>query len=356
MSNSLKSQIEDNKRELTLLDNTQIKFKSLLNELDENEAKQLSKSTNNYDENIKKVLSTKVTSLEAKKNVKFVKAIDEVDYTANVRNMIESEKINLLKINSKKIEIQDKLAKIELSRKTLEDNEKTKRIKSRNIHYIKGTINNEISKMTNLIYIQDNKCESLVSSLQKYKTEIASSKEALRIKNHSLDNHNKTLKDSILRKIDQALFLKSDKETKENIAVRLTLGLYLIQTHLIPLSKQSHITKTLEESEEYKLFKNYKPSNFLHKKSKHQKANSSNVNLHSPRKKTLATEEKTERDPVLEHSQLKLIFDNLQIGYEELYDLHTKILNKKIFYNKMIFQFNSKVRDNLFLAVEIRDG
>ncbi len=229
MYNNLQKKITNNNTQLNELREYEFKYKTLLNDLDDEEKKELHKKINNEEEEIQQCLADKVISLNKAKNDEIIKKTNEIEYTTSLIHKIETEKLNLFHLHKQKVEIIDKLSKIELSYKNIDKSSVISNIKSRNMGTLSMNLKNEIKMMNNLIYIQNNKKVDIEQNVQRYQTEIIKSKENLKTKNISLEKMVRTQKDTIKNNITTVSIMKSSKVVKEKEVIRLILGLDIIK-------------------------------------------------------------------------------------------------------------------------------
>ncbi len=346
MYNNLQKKIASNNNQLSDLKECEFRYKTLLNDLDDDEKKELHKKINNEEEEIQNNLADKVISLNKAKNDEIIKKTNEVEFTTSLIHKIETEKLNLFHLHKQKVEIIDKLSKIELSYKNIDKSSVISNIKSRNMETLSMNLKNEIKMMNNLIYIQNNKKGDIEQNVQRYQTEIIKSKENLKTKNVSLEKIVRSQKDTIKNNINTVSVMKSSKVIKEKEVIRLILGLDIIKRYssvnvrYLLTGNSTETIKSLEESEDYRVFKSTKVNKPIEKKHTKTMSLSTMTLTQYPMFNNELTLPATFRVSTIE---LKQKVDNLNIEYEELYDLYTKIINKKQFYHNMMTKYNMKV-------------
>ena len=301
---------------------------------------ELKKNFNHEEEINNAILEERIENLKKIKIDYFSKKSNELDYTNSLGHMIEMEKINLFNQNKEKMEINDILSKIQLSYKNIDANYSVRNIKSR-----------KITNLNNQVLTQGCKSEDLIQSLQRHKIQIAASKENLKQKQTILEKNIRIQKDVIKKSIHSVENMKKSKIFMEKEAVRLILGLDIIKKYykmilfryILNSNINEDIVKSLKDSEEYRIFSCSRgPSNPEKKQSKQRL--SVIQNFYS-RSRTFSTDEQFPTKYKINTHEISNKFKNLDIEYEQLFDLYTKIINKKQFNHNLMIKYNLKVNN-----------
>ena len=95
------------------------------------------------------------------------------------------------------------------------------------------------------------------------------------------------------------------------------------------------VLNSFRQSNDYRIFQEYKNPNIHHLNSSSQSLKA-NTNL-------LQDDEFNFKGTIIKTYYLKEIYENTDLNYQELFDFHTKILNKKNFNQVIITKFNTEV-------------
>jgi hypothetical protein len=272
-----------------------------------------------------------------------------IDYSHVLNHQLKNERENLLYYNDLEIEIKEKLHKVAVSINSLESNQIEKQKKSRNVSKISMDLNDKINSMNNLIYMQSSKCEDISKSLNLQKSSLMHEREVLKNKNSNMEKtviSKKSEYKTLMKTVDK---IKLTKTEKENSVVKTILGLDLIKRLLFVnnrfiIGKEEEgsleLVVPLMESEDYHLFKNVKlgQENMITSKAGFR---TSSLNLSSTRHISLCKSD--ERTRAINMSEIKSKFENLNLEFEELFDFHTKVLNKRQFNRSLMINYNLKV-------------
>jgi hypothetical protein len=174
-------------------------------------------------------------------------------------------------------------------------------------------------------------------------------REVLKNKNSNMEKtviSKKSEYKTLMKTVDK---IKLTKTEKENSVVKTILGLDLIKRLLFVnnrfiIGKEEEgsleLVVPLMESEDYHLFKNVKlgQENMITSKAGFR---TSSLNLSSTRHISLCKSD--ERTRAINMSEIKSKFENLNLEFEELFDFHTKVLNKRQFNRSLMINYNLKV-------------
>ena len=124
--------------------------------------------------------------------------------------------------------------------------------------------------------------------------------------------------------------MKSSNMNKENYIIKIVFGLELIQKYLLNSFdvNPKDATRMLYESQEYNVFISEK---YIIDES---------IRNNSPKKiKFSSTDEFKSK---INLSEIKKKFDNLNIEYDDIFDLYSKITNKQTFNHNIMMKYNIK--------------
>ena len=174
-------------------------------------------------------LKAKVENLQSKKKDYLNKVSHELDYAEILKNKLKNERQNLLYYTEFEIEVKDKLNKISFFSKNLNINQNQTIRKSRNLNTISSDLNEKIQKTNSLIFMQTSKCEDLFNVLKFQKSELDTEKDKIRNKNNFLEKNIVSKKKELKELISTVDKVKTNKVTRENIVIKLILGLNLLK-------------------------------------------------------------------------------------------------------------------------------
>lgn len=310
----------------------EIQYGTIIQEKDQNYAFEILPAVEDnvslFSLEVKEELVKKVENLMKLKDDYLDKQNMDNEYRNSLLKMIDNEKLNLAKINQTILKNDEHRANIKLSKVNIINNETEKNKIVVNLSKMSKSLSNDVSRMNNLIYMQTNHIDNLITSIQKKRIDMNKGKNTLNEKNKHLEIENKIKKDEIMNKIFQMERLKSSNMNQENYIIKIIFGLDLIQKYLLKsFENPKEATRMLYESIEYSVFVS-------------EKFMICDENLNSTKKgKFLNSEESKSK---INLSDIKRKFDNLTIEYDDIFDLYSKIVNKKIFNHNIMTKYNIK--------------
>jgi hypothetical protein len=313
-------------------------------------------------------IKNKIVKLISEKDQISDKYDRELEFKNRINNLIEVEKQSLADLHLHVLEMKEKIKTIKAAEKNLEKNCEEKIRKEKIFQTVKNELDKELIKLEDVTEFQTRNHKKMIEELkvkndgnQKFMKEID-------MKDINLDKEHKKNAEKILLEISKSKLIKSQNTEKEKHVIKLILGLDIIKRYFIDVSiAQKEInTESLLKSEDLRTFysdkynikENFDSINSIsgfNSENQGVTVNAgfiSNTNIGQGAGLNLNLLKSTSDFSTAEKSvtnkcnitlkSLKDKFDNLDINYEKIFDLYTKILNKTNFFHNQMINFNYK--------------
>jgi hypothetical protein len=172
-------------------------------------------------------LQKRIEVLVDKKKEILKKSEIETEYRNSIREMIENERKDHKFYVEQCFEVSEKMGKINLSHKNLQDNAKSTTKKTTNMKRVKKDLNEDIAKMNSLLSLQYNKIESMKQEIDFETQKMLKEKDRVKDKYIVMERETKLKKDDLKNKIKKTESLKKNKINEDNYIIKIVLGLDL---------------------------------------------------------------------------------------------------------------------------------
>ena len=154
----------------------EIQYGTIIQEKDQNYAFEILPAVEDnvslFSLEVKEELVKKVENLMKLKDDYLDKQNMDNEYRNSLLKMIDNEKLNLAKINQTILKNDEHRANIKLSKVNIINNETEKNKIVVNLSKMSKSLSNDVSRMNNLIYMQTNHIDNLITSIQKKRIDI----------------------------------------------------------------------------------------------------------------------------------------------------------------------------------------
>jgi hypothetical protein len=337
----------------------------------------------------KEAIQRKIEKLnEDKKNME-LKYKNELEYKNTLTHMINSEKDKMQTLNDIMTTNMEKISTIKNFNMNLDINNKENEIKSKNLKSVLENLNKEKTNLSQLMENGKNEIYDLTEKLAIKEINLKELKRAIDRENEVLENSLKTEKEKILKELKETEILKKNKLEKENEYLKLILGLDLIKKYFIDVDRQGKEINYNEllESNEYKTFTSQNfylrdelkkmnssdslnnilsqtDKDFYNKNSQASKSNLMKVighetinyktidhkfsegimnSSHSGGFKISTIKKGSQEISKIYLKEIKEKFENLDIDYNDLMSIYSKINYKTSFYHTNMINLNMKI-------------
>lgn len=266
----------------------------------------------------------------------------EGEYTTTVNYMIEEDKIQLENITETIKKIEDKLKDISRAHSVLKENTIQKDIIVQDYDMCLTTIDNQIEDVENVIETQNMKQSKIDRSNQRKEAKVSRLKQILNNKTVKKKEEIEKYKIDMLHKLDEYRFKKAQMVKKETKYIDLILGMHLIQKYLIGDKNKDNDNndedldndlRTLKQSEDYKVFSSNQYTIIDKNDEVMMTTQSTRSSKDPPSKKKKAP---------IKLEDLRLMFNMLDMTYDDLYTYLLKIKTKEQFTREHMILLNQK--------------
>ena len=278
---------------------------------------------------------------------------NELEYSKTIEYMYENEKMNLERLyNSTKV-IENKIAMIKKYKKDLDDNIRQRNKKRKNFKCVIDKLQNEIHMIQNVVNNQTKLGVDIDNNISLKESNIEMMKENIKNNSNEKIKEIKQYKNNIRNKIAIVNEKERNRTENEKNYIKTILCLDLMQNYF--LNQNEFSLHSLYQSKDYALFLTEKleivdddnnivfnswfnekrkgiskeKENALININNSNNVNSSNSNVSSIKKLTL--------------NELYTKFNNLQLTKAQLYEYHSKLINRLSFYRSTINNYNNKL-------------
>jgi len=336
----------------------------------------------------KEAIQIKIEKLiENKKSIES-KYKNEIEYQNTLTHLIKSEKEKLQTLNDIMTSNSEKLTTIKNFNINLENNNIENVKKSKNLKIVLENLKKERTNLSQFMQYGKNQVNNITEQLALKEVNLKELKRAIEKENDALENSLKTDKEKVMKELKETEILKKNKYEKENEYIKLILGLDLIKKYFLDVDgndKEINYSEILE-SNEYKTFtsKKYylkedeKPKessenlnkifsltdkDFYNKNFPENKSNIKHLRPETFKHKSIEQKflEKIEDSSsysgfrasslhkgsqefcIIYVKEIKEKFQNLDIQYDDLISIYSKINYKTSFYHTNMVNLNMKI-------------
>jgi hypothetical protein len=325
--------------------------------------------------------------IENKKSIE-IKYKNEIEYQNTLTHLIKSQKEKLQTLNDIMTTNSEKITTIKNFNINLEINNIENERKSKNLKIVFDNLHKEKTNLSQFMLYGKNQVNIITEQLALKEINLKELKREIDRENDALENSLKTDKEKVLKELKETEILKKNKHEKENEYLKLILGLDLIKKYFLDVDRQGKEINYSEiiESNEFKTFtskkfylkdeekskdsseylnkifsrtdkdfynKNFqenksiikplRPETFKHNsidhKSSEKVANSSNYTGFRASSYNRGSQEIC----IIYIKEINEKFQDLDIQYDDLISIYSKINYKTSFYHTNMINLNMKI-------------
>ena len=305
---------------------------------------------------------------------------NESEYAVTIKHMTENVKAEIQKIDEEMLTIEQKLKDINVAKKVIKENKQVRKNEKTKGEALVNAIQNEIDKIHEIVIEQEFKKEKINAQTERKEQKVQ------RMKQEYIDEKEITkeeickMKEDTIQNIREYLYKKEKKKQKENDYISFVFGLNFFQKNFIdPYLKGEEInTQKIKANPEYKLLFSSKQFQVVdsinntnsatdvqqtqssqkhhhHSKHKHEtQQQQQHTQSEAPQTTTTTltttnhvnnsnnTKSKKNKKRLITLSELKQKFNEINLTFQQVYDLYVRITLDEKFTRKKMIKLNKK--------------
>ena len=319
---------------------------------------------------------------------------NESEYAVTIKHMTENVKAEIQKIDEEVLMIEQKLKDINQAKKVIKENKHVRKTEKAKGEALVTAIQDEIDKIHEIVIEQEIKKEKINQQTERKERHVQRLKQEYEEEKETKEEELDKMKEDTIQNIRDYLYKKEKKKQKENDYISFVFGLNFFQKNFIdPYLKGEEInTQKIKSNPEYKLLFSSKQFQVVdsvnnnthtsmndtqqtqstqiqqythkkhhhHHKHKHETTAHTQQDLHQqtqsdipPTTATIATtltsgldssktKHKKHKKRLITLSELKQKFNEINLTFQQVYDLYVRITLDEKFTRKKMNKLNKK--------------
>jgi hypothetical protein len=297
----------------------------------------------------KEMIQEKIEKMMLEKKNLDEKYKNEIEYSNILSKMITVEKENLENLNEKFVMTEDKIKALKISKKGLDNNIEEEEKKNKLYKSVMKNLQEEMVNLDVLTKYQQSQMDRLSFNYEQVQKANREKRIMLENKNHEKEVLLKQEKENVISELKKVEEIKLTKMNKEREIIKLILGLDIIKKYYVDMDKDGKEinNQILLKSDDYKIFTADRYSLLDYDNATVILQTTSNATEHDVKETHCATSSNNIKHPEkyskIYLKDIKSAFDNFDIDYETLYNFYSKIINKTSFYHHNMMTLNLKI-------------